>query len=153
MVQTNHRTERAFWVVAADESQANFYQRDARRAPLQQFLSIENEVSRKKTGEILADRGGRSFDSFGAGRHTMAIEKAGPKKQAAMVFAREIAERIGKATHDGSCRDYALIAAPRFLGMLRSEVSKRCRFAPSQTIDKDVVAQDAAVLSKLLDRK
>ena len=36
-----------------------------------------------------------------------------------MAFAKQIAERVGKVTHDGSCRGYALVAAPRFLGMLR----------------------------------
>lgn len=153
MAQLDHHPEKPFWVIAANESQAVFYERDTRRAPLQQFFSAENEAGRKKTGQILADRGGRSFDSFGAGRHTMAIEKADPKKHAAMMFAKDIAERIGKATHSGRCRDYTLIAAPRFLGMLRNEVSKKCKFGPSRTVDKDVASQDAAALIKLLERE
>lgn len=152
MMQSDHRSERAFWVVAANESQARFYQREAKRAPLQEFLCVENETARMKKGDIIADRGGRSFDSVGAGRHTMALEKAGPKKQAATVFAKQIAERIYKATHNGTCRDYVLIAAPRFLGVLRPELSRRCKLGPSKTIDKDVVDQDAASLKKLLDQ-
>ncbi|MGB5258754.1 MAG: host attachment protein [Woeseiaceae bacterium] len=152
MMQAGDRSERAFWVVAANESQAKFYQRETKRAPLQEFLCVENEAARMKKGELLEDRGGRSFDSFGAGRHTMSVEKTDPKKQAATVFAKQIAERIYKATHSGSCRDYVLIAAPRFLGVLRPEVSRRCKMAPSRTIDKDVVAHDAAFLKKLLDQ-
>lgn len=151
MTHTEQRAERAFWVVAANESQAIFYGRETMSGPLHQFLSLENESGRKKTGDLLTDRGGRSFDSFGAGRHTMAMEKADPKKQAATVFAKQIAQRIGKAVHDGSCRDFALIAAPRFLGLLRDSVSRNCRFGPSKTIDKDVVGQDGAVLRKLIN--
>jgi protein required for attachment to host cells len=151
MVNTINRAEKTYWVVVADESKAIFYTRDTRRAPLLEFLKLENAAGRMKAGEILADRGGRSFDSVGAGRHTMAVEKSDPKKQAATGFARQIAERIGEATHDGSCRGYALIAAPRFLGMLRSAASKKCQFEPFTTIDKDVVGQDTAVLKKLVD--
>lgn len=151
MLTSNRRQERYFWVIAADESQAIFYKRDKKRAPLQQFLSLENAAGRKKKGELLADRGGRSFDSFGSGRHTMAIEKDDPKKHAATAFAKQIAERIGKATHSGGCRGYALIAAPRFLGLLRDAIARNCKTEPFKTVDKDVVGQDTAVLQKLVD--
>jgi protein required for attachment to host cells len=151
MTDAANRAEKTYWVVVADESRAIFYTRDTRRAPLLEFFALDNEAGRKKAGEILADRGGRSFDSVGAGRHTVAVEKADPKKHAATAFARQVAERIGKVTHDGSCRGYALIAAPRFLGMLRDAVSRRCKFEPFKTIDKDVVGQDTAVLQKLVD--
>lgn len=146
-----HRNEKTYWIVVADESRATFYAREQRRSPLIELFSLENATSRMKTGELLADRGGRSFDSFGAGRHTMAGEKADPKKHAATAFAKQIAERIGKVTHDGSCRGYALIAAPRFLGLLRDAVSRSCKFEPFKTVDKDVVGRDAAVLQKLVD--
>lgn len=151
MANANPLPEKTFWVVVADESKAIFYTRDTRRAPLLETRTLENEVGRKKTGELLSDRGGRSFDSFGAGRHTMAKEKGDPKKHAAMAFARLIAGRIGKATHDGSCRGYALISAPRFLGMLRDALSATCKLQPFMTIDKEVVGQDTAIIQKLVD--
>ena len=151
MMNASLRPEKAYWVVVADESRATIYTRKAKRSPLIELLALDNEMGRKKAGEILSDRGGRSFDSFGAGRHTMAAEKADPKKHAATVFAKQIAERIAKVVHDGSCRGYALIAAPRFLGMLREAVSRKCNVEPFKTIDKDVVGQDAAVLQKLID--
>jgi protein required for attachment to host cells len=151
MTGANHRAEKTYWIIVADEAQAIFYTRNARRSPLLELLSLENETGRKKTGDIISDRGGRSFDSFGTGRHAMAAEKADPKKHAATAFAKRIAERIGKATHDGRCRGYALIAAPRFLGMLRDAVSRNCKLEPFKTIDKDVVGQDTAFLQKLVD--
>lgn len=152
MANASLRAEKKYWIVVADESRATIYTREAKSAPLVEFLSFENEASRKKMGDILADRGGRSYDSFGAGRHTMSAEKADPKKHAAATFAKQIAEQIAKAVHDSSCRDYALIAAPRFLGMLRDAVSRQCRIEPFKTIDKDVVGHDTAFLQKLVDR-
>lgn len=151
MVQANSHAEKTYWIVVANEAQAIIYTRSERRSPLVESLSLENAEARKKKGEILTDRGGRSFDSFGAGRHTMAIEKTDPKKQAAIAFAKQVAERIAKVVHEGSCRGYALVAAPRFLGLLRDAVSRQCKMAPFRTIDKDVVGRDTTFLQKLVD--
>lgn len=151
MVRATSHAEKTYWIVVANEAKATVYTRTERRAPLAELLSLENAEARKKKGEILADRGGRSFDSFGAGRHTMAAEKTDPKKHAAMAFARQVAERIAKVVHEGSCRGYALVAAPRFLGLLRDAVAKQCKLEPFKTIDKDVVGRDAAFLQKLVD--
>jgi protein required for attachment to host cells len=142
--------DKCFWVVVADESKAIVYISDSRSGPLRELFSLNNEAARKKMDELIRDSGGRSFDSNAKGRHTMVNEKAGPKKQAAMIFAKQIAERIEKVMHDGSCRGFALIAAPRFLGVLRDVVSKATNVSPFATIDKEVVGQDAAVIEKLL---
>jgi len=64
MTGANHRAEKTYWIIVADEAQAIFYTRNARRSPLLELLSLENETGRKKTGDIISDRGGRSFDSF-----------------------------------------------------------------------------------------
>jgi protein required for attachment to host cells len=113
-------------------------------------FSLENEVARKKTDQLISDSGGRSFDSVGKGRHTMSNEKANPKKTSALAFAKQIAERIAKVMHDGSCRGFALVAAPRFLGVLRDAISIATTSEPYATVDKEVVGQDAATIEKLL---
>ena len=63
---------RHFLVVVADESKAVVYRRATRSGPLQEIFTFNNEAARLKTGELLADKGGRSFDSHGHGRHTRA---------------------------------------------------------------------------------
>lgn len=141
---------RHFLVVVADESKAIVYRRAARSGPLQEITTFENEAARLKTGEILADKGGRSFDSHGHGRHTMANEKADPKKHLAEQFARDIAEHITTDVLKGTCRGYALVAAPHFLGMLRTELARHTPMEPYATVDKSVVGQAEAVIEKLL---
>jgi protein required for attachment to host cells len=114
---------------------------------------MENEVARQKMSSQISDRGGRSFDSQGEGRHTMTREKTDPKKHAAIAFAKNVASRVAKARQEGSCRDYALVAAPRFLGLLRDALETVGQADPLLTIDKGVVGQDAAVIEKLLNEK
>jgi protein required for attachment to host cells len=118
---------------------------------MQELFLLENEAARAKTAELLSDRGGRSFDSAGKGRHTMAKEKSSPKRHLAETFAKQIAERIGKASHVGSCIAYSLIAAPRFLGLLRDALANTAAQDPLQTVSKEVVGQDTTFIEKLLE--
>ena len=140
-----------YWaVVVADESTAIVYARDSRSGPMRELFSLNNDTARKKTDQLISDSGGRSFDSHGKGRHTMGHEKADPKKIAAMAFAKQIAERIAKGIYDGSSRGFALVAAPRFLGILREALSIATTVEPYATVDKEVVGQSAEVIEKLL---
>ena len=138
-----------FWIVVADVSAAVIYSRETRHGPLTLMSSLDNAEARKHTGELITDRGGRAFDSMGAGRHTMTKEKGTPKRHSAEVFAREIAELVARALHDGSCRGYGLIAAPRFLGMLRDALEVVTSEEPYLAIDKDVVTKDAKFIANL----
>ncbi len=143
-------TKKTTWVIVADESAATVYARKSRRGPLTELFSLTNEVARKKTGDLISDRGGRSFDSHGQGRHTMVKEKSGPKERASAAFAKDIANRANKAMHEGTCDEIALIAAPRFLGVLRDAFAIAGNVNPVLTIDKEMVGQGAVVIEKLL---
>lgn len=141
-----------FLVVVADEYRAIFYTRETRSGPLTRLHTITNEPARMKTGELLADRGGRAFDSHGQGRHTMGSEKMAPKDQVARTFGKHVAEIIATEVHKGNCRDFALIAAPRFLGTLRHELSVLTKAEPYMTIDKDVVGRKESFIEDLIAR-
>ncbi len=141
-----------YLVVVADESKAILYSHETLSGPLRQLSHFDNEAARMKTEELISDRGGRSFDSHGHGRHTMAGDKNSPKQQAAEVFARQIAQRIASSTHKGTCRGFALVAAPRFLGLLREAISSSTKVEPWTSVDKDVVDKDAAVIRELLTK-
>ncbi len=142
--------DRFFWVVVADESSAIVYARDSRSGPLREVSSLANDVARMKTSELVSDSGGRSFDSKGKGRHTMTNERVDAKKHAALLFAKEIAGRIAEVMHDGSCLGFALVAAPRFLGILRDAISVATTAEPYATVDKAVVGKDTSTIEKLL---
>ena len=145
------KSENRYWAVAvADESTAIVYARDSLSGPLRELFSLDNEAARMKTEQLISDSGGRSFDSMGMGRHTMGKEKTDPKKHAASKFAKQIAERVAKMINNGSCRGYALVAAPRFLGILRDAFSVVTTTEPYATVDKEVVGQETAVIEKLL---
>ena len=151
MAPTMQSDNKYYLVVVADESKAVLYSRERLRGPLQEQRTFENEAARLKTDDIIADRGGRAFESHGQGRHTMSAEKSDPKQHLAEGFARQVAEYISAEIHKGTLRGYALVAAPRFLGTLRTQLSSRVPEEPYATVDKNVVSQGADVIAKLLD--
>ena len=71
------------------------------------------------------DRRGRSgsFDSHGEGRHAVA-PGIDASKQEALRFANEIGKRLDKARKDGRFDQLVLVAAPRFLGLMRGGLNR-----------------------------
>lgn len=145
--------DKCFWVVVANESDALIYARDSKSGPLRELFSMHNKAGRMKRGDLVSDRDGRSFDSRGQGRHAMTEEKSGPKRHAAEAFAKRIAGRIAKVLNQGTCRGFALIAAPRFLGELRDATQAVTKTPPYLTVDKDIVDKDAATIEKLIAKR
>lgn len=138
------------WIIVADESLARIFSQEKKFGPLQQVAELSNADARKKTGDMISDRGGRSFDSHGQGRHTMGREKSSPQSQSAIRFAKEIISRIDSALKSNVCEKFAVIAAPKFLGLLRDEIAISKLPAPFLTIDKGVVKEEIADIEQLL---
>lgn len=151
MAPTAHAGNKYYLVVVADESRADLYQRERKRGPLQLMRSFENKAARLKTDDLITDRGGRAFDSFGQGRHTMSGEKSDPKQHLAETLARRVAEFVAAEEHEGHLRGFALVAAPRFLGTLRGQLPSRVHGEPYVTVDKNMVGQPEADIAHLLD--
>jgi protein required for attachment to host cells len=140
----------SYRVVVADEFRAIFYDREKKFSPMQEVASMQNDAAREKTGDLISDRGGRAFDSHGQGRHTMANEKADPKTHSAVVFAKEIAERLAADRAHGRFDSLVVVAAPRFLGVLRPALAT-AGVGAEREIDKAVTGKDAGFIQKLVD--
>ena len=139
------------WIVVADESKAVFYTREMRRSPMREAFILDNAIAREKMADIISDSGGRSFDSGGQGRHTMTRENGGPKHNAIAAFAKDIAGELHKARHAGAFREFAVVAAPRFLGVLRAALVSASKLEAHVEVDKEVVGKDPAFIAKLVD--
>jgi protein required for attachment to host cells len=142
--------QKHFLAVVADEAQAILYTHDTRSGPLSPWQRFENDMAHAKNVDLASDRGGRSFDSHGQGRHSMTSDKTSPREQAATMFAKRIAKEVTADINTGQVRGYALIAAPRFLGELRDALAIATNSEPYASINKDVVDKDPAVIAEML---
>jgi protein required for attachment to host cells len=150
MVPIDQTVKSAYWVLVADESQARIFSREKKFSDLVEVASFENPVARMKTGDVMSDRGGRSFDSGGQGRHSMDSDKANPKTESYPAFARELAREISKGRRAKKYARLAVAAAPRFLGILRPALES-AGVKADVTIDKAIAGQDATAIRKVID--
>lgn len=97
-----------------------------KRSRLIELEALEHPEGRLKSQSIDADRPGRSFESAGMKRHAMTRE-VDPKKQEAIAFSRQVAERLESARCQGEVDRLVLVAAPEFLGLLRDRLTPELR--------------------------
>ena len=114
------------WVMVADSASARIFSISGPRSSLEPVEALDHPEGRLAAQEINADRPGRSFASAGKSRHAMEKE-VDPKKQAAIAFAREIAERLASARVQGELERLILVAAPEFLGLLREHLDSETK--------------------------
>lgn len=133
------------WVVSANSSRATLYTAKSPVAPLEQQFQLNHPDARKKLSELLTDRAGRAFDSHGQGRHAM-DQRVDAREHEREVFAREVAQELETLREQHDIDQLVLVAAPAFLGLLRSALSGPLKSLISLEIDKDYTSLDASAL-------
>ena len=109
------------WVLSADAGRARIFSADGPKAPLRPLQQLISPEARLREQDLTSDRPGRSFDSFGAGRHaTEPSTRAGD--QAAKRFANDIARHLKQGRDKGAFDRLIVVAEPRFLGLVRKAI-------------------------------
>jgi len=127
------------WVVVADSSRARIFVQRGRA--LEEIADRVNPEGRLKAGDLDADRGGRSFDIAGEGRHAMEREHDA-KRTKIIEFAKAIADEVDAQRRRGDVDAVVLVAPPQFLGHLRDALGEQTARIVRRTIDKNLVEQD-----------
>jgi len=143
-------------IVVADESEARFYDAQSLKGPLHLAARITDPNARLHDRDLVTDRPGRKFDHAPPGtrrgavpRHAAGGEES-PRKHEALVFARRVAEELDQASRNDGFDRIVVVAAPQFLGLLRSELRNSLRSKVIAEIPKDIVHQaESAVLEQL----
>ena len=110
------------WVIVASAARARIFETSGRGKPLEEIADLVNPEERLQRQDLGGHKPGRTFDSQGEGRHAMEAP-TDPKDKNALDFAREVVETLEKALHDNRFDALCVIAAPRFLGQLREQMS------------------------------
>lgn len=128
------------WIVIADGMHARILRQDRRGAPLAPALDRElyepavNAYSR----DLGSDAPGRAFDSAASGRHAME-PRTDPKTHEKQLFARRVAELINDAALRKSFDQLVLVAPPKTLGELRTQLGENAKRLIIGELDRDLV--------------
>lgn len=124
------------WILIANSGNATLFTADSPTASLTELMTFDNPDARVKQLELSSDRPGRSFDSHGEGRHAMATEVE-PKEQEQIRFAKLIVDRLEQGRVENAFERLVVVAAPAFLGLLRTNFNAPLSSLLSLEIDKD----------------
>ncbi len=129
------------WIVVAESSRARIFTADGPTGKLTELETLAHPESRLHDRELSSDLPGVTFDSGGQGRHVKE-QQVGPKAQAVVRFAEQVAARIDAGRTGGEFKRLVLVAAPEFLGLLRDKLP-----APARDVIETEIAKNLAQLS------
>ena len=115
-------------IVACSASDARLWRSTSRYGDWDLISTMSDPAANKSEAEFASDRPGRSFNSVGAGRHSMSTSETGQQHEM-QVFARRVADYLNRSVASGKFAHIVLIGAPKFLGCLRAGLSDAARRA------------------------
>jgi protein required for attachment to host cells len=125
------------WVLVADSSRARIFSAVNTRGPLREIETLTHPASRLHEQQLTTDLPGRTFDSFGQGRHAKAMEIE-PKQHEALIFVKQIADRLDRAREARQLEQLIIVAAPALLGMIRKQLSSTTAALVTLEMDKNI---------------
>lgn len=124
------------WILVAESSQAKVFFSEGKGKPIQLIKEFSHPRSRIRELQIASDKPGRTFDSYGTGRHAKAQEVA-PHQAEIKEFAHEISEYLKTERGKNAFHHLYVAAPPQFLGELRDTFSDNVKKSITKSINKD----------------
>lgn len=138
------------YIVACDSAKAKVFLSTSRFGEWTEVTTLDSPDAALREQERVSDRPGRVFDSFGKGRHAMAVEETGRQHEMHR-FANEVAGLLNKALAEGEFTQLVLISEPAFLGYLRRALSPAASRSISCAVSKNLADQDMQRIKALFE--
>lgn len=125
------------WILIADSSRARIFSADSAFSPLveiEDMLHLEGQLHDR---EITSDLPGKIKGDGGIGGHAFE-QPTDPKQHEADNFAHRIALFLEEARNLNKFDHLMIVAAPSFLGLLRSRLPEKLRKKVCFELDKNI---------------
>jgi protein required for attachment to host cells len=134
----------ANWIVSANASRARIFAQETATGPLREVSDMINDevrlrmVESSESDKLGPTSGTRSMHNTGGAVPNKQYEPPQtPDKHAAELFARDIVAYLQQAQQQGKFRELSLVVSPKFLGMLRMQMTPQLQSVVKIEIDKD----------------
>ncbi len=138
-------------IVVANQAEAAFYDLESRTGEPKFATRLTDPLAHLHDRDLKSDRPGRFSDHAllapgrrGATAHHGTGGERRPRKHEAELFARQVAEQIERARHNGEFDRLVVMAAPAFLGLLRKVLPDSLRPHLAAEVGKDLVNEPPA---------
>ena len=140
------------WILIADETRGRIFEAPSRIGALTEREALVHPESRLKESDLGADAQGFRHAQNKAVQHRVEPRHS-IKSQHARDFAKTVAQRLEQAAHAGEYRSLIIVAAPKFLGLLRKELKDELKKRISLELDRDITKLDAAQIRQHLPER
>jgi len=139
------------WILVADGARARVLLNTGRGDGVTELPDFTVQCEHPPSGDIMADREGRSFDSHGKGRHAME-RPSDPHRRAKKTFAGTLAAMLAEQAARNSFDRLVIVAPPQMLGDLRAALSADVRGKVHAELAKDLThMRDHELMPHLAD--
>lgn len=134
------------WILIADESRARVFTLSGDRGAVSEIEGFVHTRGRLSNRDLVSDRPGQV--RTGRLGQTMAPipPHTDPKEAEADRFAAELAKHLRAARRSGAFESLALVAAPKFLGMLRAHLDEPTTRCVVAEVSQDLTRMDGRTL-------
>ena len=142
------------WVVVADEAIARILTTNEVPGALDPLHALTDPAAHTKEGELHVHDAGRRDGASGRDTSggTSITTSAGEGKQhlEARAFAKRVAAHLAEALRQKRYESLRIVAAPRFLGLLRAELDHTVKATVVEELSKDLIhASDDDIAQRL----
>ena len=148
---------KTIWVMVADEAIARILQWPQRGRELVPMEELTDPAAHAKGTEVLSDAVGRRSAGAPAGVIGNAVQAGatasageGVQHHQADLFARSVAQRLDERLREQRFDELRIAAAPRFLGLLRKQLSPQVAAVISKETAKDLIHESNRELAERL---
>lgn len=150
------------WVVVADEAIARILQWNKDDKELEPVEELTDPAAHADGADLRRDAyGRRSGASLQAANSNTSSRQSSPanvtssageaeQHQEAEEFARRVAARLGEAFQQNRFEELRIVAAPRFLGLLRKSLGTQVTNVVTDELNKDLIHMDNRDISQRL---
>ena len=110
-------------IVVADSARARIFTADSAHSPLNEIETMAHPEGRMHEQDMVSDMPGKDSGKGGGGDHAFQ-EKIEPKEEEMIEFAKRLADYLDETCKANKLNKLLLVAAPAFLGELRTHLSK-----------------------------
>jgi len=128
---------KSMMIVVADSARARIFTADSDHSPLNEIETMAHPVGRMHEQNMVSDMPGKGSGKGGGGDHAYQ-EKIEPKEQEIIAFAKRIADYLDDARKANKLNKLILVAAPAFLGELRTHLSNETSEKIVFELDKNI---------------
>ena len=140
------------WILVADENRARIFAAESVRGEINEVSALVHPELKLREHSMASDGPGRNRSGTAQGSH--AVNETGDiRDRHAQMFAKEIAAKLAQGLQRKRYQNLLIVAAPRFLGVLRKELGDAVRKHISLELDKDLTRLSARELRQHLPER